>query len=196
VTNLVPHDIEEWMRTMERRYADLASRRSVTTAFSVSTPRWRSTLPSAVTTTSGTFAHLNFSVEGASPAHETGSPAFMQYITPGGEPRYQLDVDGLYYIKASIQWNGTAGTGVRKGHIFENATATPINTFEQSNATGNGSMGIVHTIYPFAAGEYFRIGAFQNSGGNLTVLSGGSGSGTDPRAASNLVVVPIGAYVL
>jgi hypothetical protein len=196
VTNLVPHDIEEWMRTMERRYADLASRRSVTTAFSVSTPRWRSTLPGNATLTSGTFANIGFSTLGSAPEHDLGSPAFMQYITPGGEPRYQLDRDGLYYIKMSIQWNGTAGTGVRKGHIFENATATPIDSYEQASTTGNGLMESVHTIWPFLAGEYFRVGAFQNSGGNLAILSGGSGSATDPRAASHLTVVPIGAYAL
>jgi hypothetical protein len=196
VTNLVPHDIEEWMRTMERRYSDLASRRTVTSALNVSTPRWRSTLPGNATLTSGTFANLAFSTLGSAPEHNLGSPAFMQYISPGGEPRYQLDVDGLYYIKMSIQWNGTAATGVRKGHIFENATATPIATFEQASTTGNGLMESVHTIYPFLAGEYFRVAGFQNSGGNLAILSAGSGSATDPRAASDLIVVPIGAYVL
>jgi hypothetical protein len=182
-------DYEQRINTLEK-----LARGAGTSAFLIDTPRWRSTLPANVTTTSGSFAHLDYSTEGASPEHDPGSTPFMEYVPPGAEPRYQLNVDGLYYIKASIQWNGTAGLGVRKGHIFENATTTPIETFEQSNTTGNGSMGIVHAIYPFLAGEYFRIGAFQNSGGNLDVLAGGSGSATDPRAASNLVVVPIGAY--
>jgi hypothetical protein len=184
-------DFEQRINTLEK-----LARGAGTSVFLVDTPRWRSTLSGNVTTTSGTFAHLDFDTVGAAPEHDPGTPAFMQYIAPGGEPRYQIDVDGLYYIKASIQWNGSAAASVRKGHIFENATATPIETFEHSNVATAGSMGAVHTIYPFAAGEYFRIGAFQNSGGNLDVLAAGSGSATDPRAASNLVVVPVGAYLV
>lgn len=182
-------DYEQRINTLEK-----LARGAATSAFLVDTPRWRSTLPANASITSGTFANLAFSTEGAAPAHDPGTPAFMQYITPAGEPRYQLDRDGLYYIKMSIQWNGTAATGVRKGHIFENATTTPIDSYEQASTSGNGLMESVHTIYPFLAGEYFRVGAFQNTGANLDILFAGSGSATDPRAASSLIVVPIGAY--
>jgi hypothetical protein len=191
-------DLDRIIKNFEQRINTLEklARGSGTSAFLIDTPRWYSTLPANATITSGSFANIGFSTEGSAPEHDLGTPAFMQYITPGGEPRYQLDRDGLYYIKMSIQWNGTAGTGVRKGHIFENATATPVDSYEQASTSGNGLMESVHTIWPFLEGEYFRVGAFQNSGGNLDILAAGSGSATDPRAASHLTVVPIGAYAV
>jgi hypothetical protein len=194
VTNLVPHSMEEWMRTMERRYVDLASRQSTTSALGVSTPRWRSNLAANLSATSGVLYFLGFSVTNGAPEHNPGDPAFLSYSAASGEARYTFLYSGLYYIKASIQWDGTV-TGVRKGHIFNGADATPIETFEIP-ASSRGVMNSVETIYPFAAGSYFRIGANQDSGSTINVLSNSSNSATSPRAASNLVVCPVGAYAL
>ena len=190
MTNLVPHDIEEWMRTQERRYADLAARRTVVTATNVSTPRWRSRLASDASVAHSTITNVAYSTVGASPEHNPGNPAFASFTTVLGEPRIVFATAGLYFIRAGVQWNGN-GTGSRKILLYRNTTAEPFASVEYPNA--GASFGIhqeVVSVFPFNVNDYLKVAFIQYSGGNLTALAAGSGD----RAASLLTIVPMGAY--
>lgn len=190
MTNLVPHDIEEWMRTIERDVRDLKFRRQITESISAPTPRWRSRLVSDASVAHSTVTNVAYSTVGASPEHNPGSPAFASFQTVLGEPRIVFATAGLYFIRAGVQWNGN-GTGSRKILLYRNATAEPFASVEYPNA--GASFGIhqeVVSVFPFNVNDYLKIAYIQYSGGNLTALAAGSGD----RAASLVTIVPVGAY--
>lgn len=190
MTNLVPQSIEEWMRTMERRYRDLATRRTTVSMTNVSTPRWRSRLNADSSITHATMTNVSYSTVGASPEHDPGDPAFASFQTVLGEPRIVFATAGLYLIRAGVQWNGN-GTGSRKILLYKNAVAEPFASVEYPNA--GASSGIhqeVVSVFPFNANDYLKIAYIQYSGGNLTAIAGGSGD----RAGSYATIVPLGAY--
>ena len=193
MTNLVPHDIEEWMRTQERRYNDLATRRTVVTATNISTPRWKSRLDASATITTGTFTNLGYSVLSSAPDHDPGDPDFASNVTVLGEPRILFATAGLYLVRASLQWNVGAG-GTRKIHLMKNAGTTPIATMEGENAGAASGLHIdVVDVIPFDVNDYLRIACFQNSGGNVGIIAAGSAG---QFAASMVTIVPMGAYSL
>lgn len=193
MTNLVPQTIEEWMRTMERRYADLATRRTTVTMTNVSTPRWRSRLNSDASIATGTFTNLAYDVLPGAPDYEVGDPAFVSFQTVLGEPRYVFATAGLYLVRCSLQWNVGAG-GTRKIHLMKNAGTVPYATTEGQNAGASIGLHIdVVDIIAFDVGDYLRTACLQNSGGNVGIIAAGA---ANDRAASELVIAPIGAYSL
>jgi hypothetical protein len=179
---------EQRINTLEK-----LARGAGTSAFLVDTPRWRSGLAGNLTTTTGTLHMLAFSSTGSAPAHDPGAPAFLSYSAASGEPRYTFLNDGLYMIQANWTWAGESSNGSRKGHLYNGATATPIETFEHEPPSG--LMTTIATVHPFAAGAYFRVGCSQDSGVNVTIFAGGDATQNhNNRAAANLFVLPVGAY--
>lgn len=197
MTNLVPHDIEEWMRTMERNYRDLAGRRFVSPALSNVTPRFSHTLSANLTTTSGTHYFLEFNTADAAPEHDVGNPAFMSYSLVGSDPRYVANIAGLYSIRVNVQWAGGAANTNRKVHIFKGSQTTPWYSIEHAAVGGAGCMAVNAGHLALQAGEYFRIGAYQASGGDVPIFfNSGDITGSGGRGPSRLTVIPAGAYTV
>lgn len=197
MTNLVPQSMREWMRTMERKYQDLATRRVAVSAANVVTPRWRSTLTGTTTTVSGTHQFLGFSVVDSAPEHDVGDPAFLEFQSVSGDPRYVAAQEGLYLVRVAIHWNASAGTGSRKLHIIKDGSTTPLYTTEDAPVATFGNFQDCVGVVGLQAGGYFRIGAYQSSGANLDILAGSAPVSTSGgRAQSSLMVIPVGAYTV
>lgn len=195
MTNLVPQTMQEWMRTMERRYQDVATRRQTVSMLNVNSPTWRSTLAGTLATTSGTHYFMEFSVEGSAPEHAPGDPAFLDYQLVGSDPRYIATQDGLYLVRASIQWAGGGVASSRKVHILKGSSTTPLYSTEHAAPSGTGVLQECIGQVALLAGEYFRIGSYQTSGGVLNILSDSQPVTTSGgRGPSCLTVVPVGAY--
>jgi len=162
-------------------------------ALSINTPRWRSRLAADATLTTSTVTNLTYSTEGAAPEHNLGAVPFVTYVNVAGQPRFVFDIAGLYLIRASAQWAGSA-TGTRKVFLLLNANTEPFSSIEEANA---GAGGGVHTeitgIFPFDAGDYLRVAGWQNSGGNLVITAAGSAGNF---AGSTLQIAPLGALAV
>lgn len=197
MTNLVPQTIEEWMRTMERRYGDLATRRFTSSAVSEVTPRFSHRLGANLNSASGTHYFMAFDTADSAPEHDVGNPAFMSYSLVGSDPRYVANVDGLYSIRVNLQWGGGAANTNRKVHIFKGSSTTPWYSIEHAAVGGAGCMAVNAGHLGLLAGEYFRIGAYQASGGNVLILSNSEDiTMAGGRGPSRLTVYPVGAYVV
>lgn len=164
----------------------------------INAPRWRSKLSAPLTTTNNTIHWLAFDDDAAAPEHDPSgtSNTFFVYSASAGQHRYTAQVAGLYYVAASVQWAAN-GTGMRKHHITKNNTgdAVPLHTLEVPGTAAGDNRVTVHGPVGLAAGDWFRVAAFQNSGGNLNINnSDDSTSASGGRAASYLTIFPIGAY--
>jgi hypothetical protein len=177
---------EQRINTLEK-----LARGAGTSAFLVDTPRWRSRLAADTSLTNATVTNLVYSTEGVAPEHDLGSPAFVSYSLVAGEPRFIFATAGLYLIRASAQWNGSA-TGTRKMFLLLNANTEAFSSIEDANA---GAGGGIHTeitgLWPFDVGDYLRVAAWQNSGGNLSIIAAGSAENFE---GSYLAIAPLGAY--
>lgn len=197
MTNLVPHDIEEWMRTQERRYMDLATRRIPGDPRDLRSPRWRSNLTSDVTVSNATITWLAFDDSSSDPtAHSPAgeSNSFFVYSAPAGLPRYTAQVAGLYLIQTEIQWSGGV-SGTRKLHITVNNAGDGVPRYTSELPGNTNSHQFVGGPVALDAGGFFRIGAYQTSGGNITIVANSESTSTSGgRAPSNLSIIPVGSY--
>lgn len=157
------------------------------------TPRWRSRLAADATLTTSTVTNLTYSTEGSAPEHNVGTSDFAEYGLSGGAPSIIFNTAGLYLIRASAQWAGSA-TGTRKMFLLLNTNTEPFASIEDANA---GAGGGIHTeitgIWPFNVGDYLRVAAWQNSGGNLVITAAGSAGNYE---GAYLSIVPLGTYAV
>ena len=83
------------------------------------------------------------------------------------------DGGGLYLVGAHVQWAANA-TGYRQLEIRIDGTTTV--TFDRVPNSGgaDGSRNNINGIYSIAAGSYFELYAYQNSGGALNATASGA----------------------
>jgi hypothetical protein len=180
----------------------LARARGVaTSAFLVDTPRWKSGLSGSKTTTTATNYWVDYTVASGPPDHDpaTTSNSFFVYSASAGQHRYTAQSDGLYYVRAAVQW-AQNGAGTRKLSItVDNAgDAVPVHTSEVTPNANASLLQVVQGPVGLAAGGFIRVNAWQNSGGNLDIthsqdVTSALGGG---RAGSFLHIFPIGAYAV
>jgi hypothetical protein len=156
-------------------------------------PRWRSRPPVDANINNTVLTNLGYSTTDTAPDHDLGSSAFVSFVTPAGEPRYLFAVAGLYFVRASLQWNGAAN-GTRKLHLFRNADTVPMASTEMPNAGAAAGVHIdVEDTLAFNAGDYLRVAAWQNSGGAVQFIAAGIAG---QFADSTLTIAPMGAYAV
>ena len=167
---------------------------------SANAPRWRSRIVGVTAVANNTTTWLEFSVAQSAPQHDPAgnSNSFFVYSASAGQHRYTAQNAGLYWVAASVQWAAN-GTGTRKHSITINnaGDAVPLHTLE---VPGNAAADLRVTVEgPLAldAGDWFRVDAFQNSGGSLNINNtDDSTSAAGGRAASYLTIVPLGAFAV
>lgn len=190
-------DLKSLIDNYEQRINTLEklARGAGTSMFLVDTPRFSHRLGANLNTTSGTHYFLEFDTADAAPEHDVGTTAFMTYSLVAGDPRYIANVDGLFNIRVNVQWGGGASLTNRKVHIVKGAQTTPWYSIESAAVGGAGCMEVNAGELGLLAGEYFRIGAYQASGGNVLILSNSEAiTSSGGRGPSRLTVRPVGAY--
>jgi len=87
----------------------------------------------------------------------------------GTPTRLTCQFDGIYVITGHVYWAANA-TGIRGLHIFLNgATNLCGTTHINLNATGLNQS--ITTTYKLVVGDFVELRVYQNSGGNLNILS-------------------------
>lgn len=97
--------------------------------------------------------------------HDTGS----------NTGRLTCQTAGKYLIIGQIEW-ATNTTGNRQAYIRLNGTTDIARVTETTTAAMGCPRMIVTTIYDLAESDYVELGAYQNSGDALNVLSTGNRS--------------------
>jgi hypothetical protein len=193
-------DLDRIIKNYEQRINTLEklARGAGTSMFLVDAPRWRSKLVGVTAAANGATVWLEYSVAQAAPQHDPAgnSNSFFVYSNSAGQHRYTAQVAGLYWVAASIQWQAGAG-GTRKHNITINnaGDAVPLHTYEGPPNAAADLRVTVQGPVALAAGDWFRVNVWQNSGGSLNINnSDDSTSASGGRAGSYLTIVPIGAY--
>ena len=86
----------------------------------------------------------------------------------GNAARLTAPVTGRYMVIANAIFEGNA-TGFRRLAIELNGASNQSVVHSHSNAGGTPTGMSLHTVLTLAVGDYVRLLAFQNSGGNLNV---------------------------
>lgn len=194
MTQYLPKDIGEWMRSQEKRIQALERRRLPAIpgmGLDLSgVVRWQSRLSSSANLASTSYYNLGYGSLYAAPYHNP--QGVIEYLLPGNEPRYYIRREGFYLVTMNLQWDTGAGNSSRKIHIFKNADSAAIATSEMPAISTNGLNQSISTIIPFLKDEYFRVGAISH-GAAATILTG-AGAGGAGYAGSNLVVTAISGF--
>ncbi len=87
--------------------------------------------------------------------------------------RLTCNTAGLYVISGAVRFAANA-TGIREIGIMLNATT---NLALQDSHTNSGAFDMIMTVtteYELVVGDFLELTAFQNTGGNLNVVSTGN----------------------
>jgi hypothetical protein len=93
------------------------------------------------------------------------------HSTVSNTGRITFTTAGTYLVGGHVVFNSSA-TGIRKLFIRMGGT-TPLATVELVPSSSFPAFSI-DTLYPFTAGQYVELIAYQTSGGALNVLAGGN----------------------
>ena len=122
------------------------------------TPSCRVQNSGDITIATATDTELTFDTE----IHDTDT----MHSTSTNTGRITVKRPGIYEVKGCIRWP-TNAVGNRQMYIRHNAT---IIMWETREATaGAPHRAVISTIFDCAVDDYFELGCYQNSGGNLNV---------------------------
>lgn len=95
------------------------------------------------------------------------------HSTSSSNTRVTVDKPGMYLVSATLAYAGHA-TGYRDLQIRLNGGATPIQKSSRPGVSASFATYVdTAFVYKLNAGDYLEMYAYQNSGGNLDVMSGG-----------------------
>lgn len=105
------------------------------------------------------------------------------HSTSSNPTRLIAPITGLYMVGANVTWASNA-TGYRFMALRESAGSARIAADSRPTVNGDTTHQSCVTVWHFAAGTYFEVIVFQNSGGNLNVVAN---SASDPGAVAWMV---------
>ena len=119
----------------------------------------------AITCTTSVVTTITFNSERFDP--------FGMHSTSANTERITFVVPGRYLVGASIEFAANA-TGQRAATIELNAVTAITSILMDATAGALTARFPLVALYDFVPGDYIRVVAFQNSGGDLTVTSAGN----------------------
>lgn len=118
-------------------------------------------------TASGSFQSIAFDTED----WDTDS----MWTSGANADRITFGTDGLYLLEASVVFHGSGTTG-RSARLVDSGTSTYIAYATQPVTTaGDGGALTLTRVWEFTAGDYVKLEAYQNTGGNLAYSVGQPG---------------------
>lgn len=172
----------------------------------VPVPRYRCrlaadlTLPARPAGGSPPATYLGFTIPYAAQFH--APMGAIEYRLVSGQHRYYALVDGVFQIEAETQWTGAFGAGVgsNKLGIWFNDNTAPLSSTEDaragsaaSNALAPGIRTRVSLTLPLLTGDWFKIGAFNNSNTASSIIAAHAAAGGLGYADSSLTISQVGS---
>lgn len=200
MANLLPQNIDQWMRWLERRMTVQESRRppaQIVDPLQWQTPRYNAVLSANFNATSGALYNIGFNVPMATPQHFDPDGLFTyQQVVPGGDFGVVVSRAGLYQFSCRVQQGGGTVAQSRKLYMHRHTDAISMYSSEDapSPTAGTGLVSQVNGIVALQAGQGIVLKYRQTTGAAVTVIAAASLSTADPYASSTLNIVPLGAY--
>ena len=124
----------------------------------------------AQTISNATFSYVTFNLENfdTNGFHSTSVDTDRITIPTG--------FGGKYLIQAQARFAANT-TGFRRFDVELGATGASLSVSIVAPVNGSSTTGTLGSVFDLAAGDYIRLSVYQNSGGNLDILTGSTGTG-------------------
>jgi predicted enzyme related to lactoylglutathione lyase len=90
--------------------------------------------------------------------------------------RITFTTAGTYLVGGSIRWADAASTAAQRLAIRLNGTTKITEALNNHANNGGSPLEVGGRLYPFSAGDYIELVAYQNTGGTINVTATGNQS--------------------